>query len=179
MRKDYAVAPMGQFAVMGMWLPLFLTALALVGAALWPEQKTPAYGLFAGLPILVIVGVVLFVGARRRRIVVENRQLDVTATFYRKRVPVESIDLDRARVLNLAEHTELRPMLKTNGFNLPGFAAGHYRMRNLSKAFCLLTNRSRVLVLPLRDGPTLLLSPEKPRELLDQLRELASGPAAR
>lgn len=179
MQKDYAVAPLGRFVWLGVWLPLLLAALAVVGVALLPEQRTPAYGLFAGLPILIVVGVGLTWAAQRRRIVVENRQLQITATLYRKQVPVESIDLARARVLNLDEHSELRPLLKTNGFRLPGLTAGHYRMRNLSKAFCLVTDRTRVLVLPLRDGLTLLLSPEKPRELLEQLRELASGPAAR
>ena len=36
-----------------------------------------------------------------------------------------------------------------------------------------------LLVLPQRDGRVLLLSPERPRELLDRLRELASPPPHR
>ncbi len=83
------------------------------------------------------------------------------------------MDLANARIVDLAEHTELRPAFKTNGFGMPGFSAGHFRLRGLRKAFCLLTDRSRTLVLPLRDGTLLLLSPEKPQVLLQQLRQLA------
>lgn len=46
-------------------------------------------------------------------------------------------------------------------------------MRGGGKAFCLLTDRNRVLVLPLRDGSLLLVSPEQPRVLLDDLKRLA------
>ena len=35
---------------------------------------------------------------------------------------------------------------------------------------------SRVLVLPLRDGSTVLISPEHPHTLLDALRQLATTP---
>lgn len=51
--------------------------------------------------------------------------------------------------------------------------SGHFRMRGGGKAFCLLTDYSRVLVLPLRDGSMLLLSPEHPRALLDALKQAA------
>lgn len=178
MHREFAVAPLGRWAVLGLWLPLALAIAVVVGASLMDRQQTSASALWLSLPFVIAIGVGLSLALRRRRIVLENRDLQITATLYRKRVPVEAIDLDKARVVSLEEHTELKPMMKTNGFNLPGFSAGHYRMRNLGKAFCLVTDRTRVLALPLREGPMLLLSPEKPRELLDQLRELA-GPAAR
>ena len=179
MQKDIPVAPLAGIAWLGLWLPMLLAAGVVIGVALMPDQATPAHGLLLALPLLIVIGAGLSWAARRRRIVLSNRDLQITATLYRKQVPVEAIDLDNARVVSLDEHTELRPMVKTNGFTLPGFSAGHYRMRNLAKAFCLVTDRSRVLVLPLRDGLTLLLSPEKPRELLDQLLELAGQRPAR
>jgi hypothetical protein len=60
-----------------------------------------------------------------------------------------------------------------------GFAAGHFRLREkFGKAFCLLTDRQRVLWLPLRDGKTqLLLSLERPQALLDALRAQLHGRA--
>ena len=94
------------------------------------------------------------------------------AALYRKRVPVADLDLERARVVNLDERTELRPWLKSNGMSMPGFQAGHFRLRgDFGKAFCLLTQRERVLSLPLRDGKAqLLLSLEQPQALLGALR---------
>jgi len=56
--------------------------------------------------------------------------------------------------------------------SMPGFHAGHFRLRgDFGKAFCLLTQRDRVLWLPLRDGKQqFLLSLERPQALLDALR---------
>lgn len=179
MRKEIAVAPLGRAAWLGLWLPMVLAVAVVVGAVLLPQNTAAPRGLLLALPFIALVAGGLVWATRRRHIVLENRDLHITATLYRKRVPVEDIDLGKARVLSLDEHTELRPLVKTNGFNLPGFSAGYYRMRNLAKAFCLVTDRSRVLVLPLRDGLTVLLSPEKPRELLDQLHELAGLHAPR
>lgn len=174
MRTEYAVTPPGRMAMLGLWMPLLVALAAAAGAALMSSQQASARPLWIIVPFIAVIGALMTWAAQRRRIAVENRELEITATLYRKRVPVEALDLGRARILNLDEHTELRPMMKTNGFNLPGLAAGHYRMRNLSKAFCLVTDRTRVLSLPMREGPMLLLSAEKPRDLLDALRELAT-----
>lgn len=173
MQKEIPLAPLSHLAWLGLWLPMLLAACVITGVVVMPNQATPANGLIFALPFLLAIGAWLTWAVRRRSIVLANRELQITATLYRKQVAVEAIDLDKARVVSLDEHTELRPMVKTNGFSLPGISAGHYRMRNLAKAFCLVTDRSKVLVLPLRDGLTVLLSPEKPRELLDQLHELA------
>lgn len=173
MQKEIPLAPLSHLAWVGVWLPMLLAVCFVTGIVVMPHQATPANGLIYTLPFLLAIAAWLTWAVRRRSIVLANRQLQITATLYRKQVAVEAIDLDKARVVSLDEHTELRPMVKTNGFSLPGLSAGHYRMRNLAKAFCLVTDRSKVLVLPLRDGLTVLLSPEKPRELLDQLHELA------
>ena len=108
---------------------------------------------------------------KRRRIVLENGVLVVAATFYTRKTPVAALDLANARIANLDEHTEFRPGLKINGYALPGFQAGHFRLRNRAKAFCLLTRQQRVLILPQRDRAYLLLSPEHPQALLDALRQ--------
>ena len=96
--------------------------------------------------------------------------LVVAATFYTRKTAVTALDLAQARIASLDEHTEFRPGMKTNGYALPGFQAGHFRLRNRAKAFCLLTTQQRVLILPQRDGAFLLLSPERPQALLDALR---------
>ena len=94
------------------------------------------------------------------------------AALFRQRVAVAQLDLDRARIVDLAERTELRPVVKTGGLSLPGFHAGRFRLREkFARAFCLLTDRRRVLWLPLRDGKDqLLISLEHPQALLDALK---------
>ncbi|WP_162250410.1 DUF3093 family protein [Pseudoxanthomonas sp. Root630] len=171
--QDFPVAPMPTHVTWWLWLPLLLAIGACV-AAMTMESNTPPLAAWLAVPLVLLVGVVLALALRRRAIVLDNRELQVKATFYTKKLAVEAIDLDKARVLSLEEHTELAPTLKTNGFSLPGFKAGHFRLRNLGKAFCLVTDRTRVLTLPLRDGSLVLLSPARPADLLARLRELAA-----
>ncbi|WP_454831650.1 PH domain-containing protein [Pseudoxanthomonas wuyuanensis] len=171
---DFPPAPLRRSSLMWLWLPLALIIGMLITVAMAPPQ-TSRSGLFVTVPFVLLLGLVLNWMLRRRSIRLDNRQLQITATLYKRTLAVEQIDLRRARVLSLDEHTELRPRLKTNGFSLPGFYAGHFRLCNLTKAFCLITDRTRVLSLPLRDGGLVLLSPEKPRVLLDRLRQLADA----
>lgn len=175
MTRDFPVAPLDRWTLLGLWLPMTSAMAIAVGAVFWNSSEAVPRGLLFTLPFMLLVGVVLHVLLRRRRIQLEHDQLRITATMFRRQVPVSALDLDKARIVNLDEHTELKPALKTNGFSLPAFTAGNYRLRNKAKAFCLISDRARVLVLPLRDGPLVLLSPEKPRELLDGLREVAAS----
>ena len=168
MAQDFPVAPLHRAA----WqLMLAIPALVVLGLLLMQQQATPVPTWLPFLIILVMVG--LGLALRRRRISVEGHALIVAATFYTRRIAIDALDRDKARIINLAEHTEFKPAIKTNGFNLPFFLAGHCRLRNRAKAFCLLTDRERVLLLPQDDGSLTLISPEKPQALLARLRELA------
>ena len=168
MKQDFPVAPLHR----GAWLlMLVVPAFVIVGLLLSQQQATPIPVWVPFFITLLMAGLAL--ALRRRRISVEGHELAIAATFYTRRIAVAALDLDKARIINLAEHTEFKPAIKTNGFNLPGFLAGHCRLRNRAKAFCLLTDRERVLVLPQNDGSLILLSPEKPQALLARLRELA------
>ena len=162
-----------------------------------PGNRRLMLAIITGIPVLIVIGMlILGVGNRplpimvpvlvvavfvlmffvlgramqRRSIVLDNGVLEILATFYRHRVPVQEIDLEKARVVDLAEHVEWRPFVKTNGYSLPGLHAGWFRSRNLTSLFCLVTNRQRVLVLPLRSGGAVLLSAERPTDLLNALR---------
>ena len=137
-----------------------------------PQSSLYVLSLIA-VPIVVIfifTTLLLWWAVQRRRIVLADGVLDITATFYRRKVPVAAFDLDKARVINLDEHREWRPFLKTNGVGLPGLRAGWFRSRSFVKMFCLLTTRDRVLVLPESSGGATLLSVANPSGLLDALR---------
>lgn len=111
---------------------------------------------------------------RRHRIVLGSNSIEIATSFYTRRLAVAEFDLQRARVVDLRERTELKPLFKTNGMRLPGFASGWFRLRNRSKAFVATTGGSRVLWLPTRNGYDLLLQPRHPKALLDRLREMAA-----
>lgn len=171
--KDFAVAPAPIWRLLWLWVPMLGCAALIVATTLQSDQRTP-HELGFTVPFLVVVTAALSAVFFRRRIRLQDQQLEVVSTFYRKRVPVQDMVLERARVVDLAEHGSLRPTIKTNGYGVPGFQSGHYRMRDRSKAFCLLTDSSRVLYLPLRDGSVLVISPENPRALLTALQALAA-----
>ena len=175
--REFPLAPLQRTA----WLVLAIVPVAAVVAGLlFPglrQLPAPAWLVAPLLGALLVVPLALVL--RRRRIALEGRTLVVAATFYTRRVDVDALDVAHARVVDLAERTEFAPMLKLNGYELPRFRAGHFLLRNRSRAFCLLTARDRVLVLPQRDGKTLLLSPARPRDLLERLRELATPPPRR
>jgi hypothetical protein len=168
---EFAVAPAPLWRLLWLWLPLLGVAVLLVTTHL-QEQRTPM-DMAITLPFLLVLGGVLSWAFLRRRITLEHGELLVTSTFYRRRTSVSSMLLEQARIVDLAEHSQFKPGMKINGFGMPGFQSGHYRMGK-HKAFCLVTDPSRVLYLPLRDDRVLLLSPEHPRALLDALNAQAA-----
>lgn len=109
----------------------------------------------------------------RHRIELHADAIAVATTFYRRSLAFAELRLDEARVVDLAERTEFKPMLKTNGTGLPGLKSGWFRLRNRGKALVATAGGNRVLWLPTRKGYDLLLQPRNPQALLDELRRLA------
>lgn len=167
-KLDCPLAPLQRSA----WLfPIGLAVVVAAVALLLPTRDAlPAPAWLVTPFVVLMLLAILLLPLQRRRIAIEGRELVIAATFYTRRLPVDALDLDHARIMSLAERTEYKPMLKTNGFALPSFQAGHFRMRNFGKAFCLLTDQTRILALPQRAGTMLLLSPQNPQALLDALR---------
>ena len=165
MPRPYAVTPPTTPLI---WLlPAFALGMALIGLAVMiPQTPSAAWGL---LPV-ALAAVLIAIGIRRRRVELDGGELRIAAGFLRHRVQRSALRLDAAAVVDLAERTELRPFWRSFGIGLPGYRAGHYRLRNGTKAFVLVTAPRRVLVLPEHDGRTLLLSLEQPQALLDALR---------
>lgn len=170
--RAFAVAPPPAHAWMwlvgmGVLLPACITAVLLLTGD--PPQVA---GIVPALVIVPGVFAMLALAMKRRAVELHAGTLEVRAALFRQRVAVAQLDLDRARIVDLAERTELRPVVKTGGMSLPGFHAGRFRLREkFARAFCLLTDRRRVLWLPLRDGKDqLLISLEHPQALLDALK---------
>lgn len=132
---------------------------------------TPLAGVF-----VVVLWIVLDRLMGRHRIMLADGVLEVRTSMYRRRVALGELDLAQARVVRLAERTELKPMLKLNGYALPGFGSGHFLLRNRQRAFVATAGGDRVLWLPVTGQPGLLLQPNDPQRLLDHLRELIPPP---
>lgn len=169
--RDFPLAPLQSMVwPLAILLTIVLPLAIVIAVVFGSKQQPPPGSVMATLLGVLLLTTTIPAMLKRRRITLQNGMLVVAATYYTRKTPVAALDLAHARIANLDEHTEFRPGLKTNGFGLPGFQAGHFRLRNRAKAFCLLTSQRRVLILPQQDGAFLLLSPEQPQALLDALR---------
>lgn len=185
MPREFPVIPASPHAA---WL---LAALLLIPAVLIviggglgatsPDQATGEPGDMVGLVVIAAITLLVFWGLARRGVQLDGQQLLVKAAMFHHRVDIGTLDLQRARIVDLDERTELRPGLKTFGMGmaLPRYHAGWFVLRNGDRAFCLVTTRRRVLWLPKHAGGSLLLSLERPDALLDALRGAYLGPAGR
>jgi hypothetical protein len=174
--SHHAVSAPGPGAALVPTVSLVLVLIGIVFAVLRaPQDPKLLQLLWIALPVLALIGGLIWLGARRRSVELDAGLLTVKAGPHTVRLAVAALDLERARIVDLDEHTGLRPSIKTFGTALPGYQAGWFRMRDRwRKAFYLLTQRRRVLWLPGRDeGPSLLLSLEQPQALLEALQDVA------
>lgn len=164
-KQEFAVTP-PQFALV--WLiPGASLLAALIATILALRQSGQAW---IGLAVLLPIAALVVYSIHRRKVVLENGVLRIAAGPHTAMVPVASLDLDAARVVDLDERKELQPGLRSFGVGTPGLKAGHFKTLGGQRSFVLLTDRRRVLLLPERSGRHLLLSVEKPHALLDALR---------
>ncbi len=172
--QGFTVIPPPTYAIAFLILAGGVLPFLIVVGMLWFGRMDSA-GLIRFLPAVVIMVLVLglsFIAMKRRSVALVGNVLDVRAALFRERTLITDIDLARAQRVDLADRTELSPFIKTVGMSMPGFQAGRFRLRGkIAKAFCLITDRHRVLWLPLHNGKDqLLLSVERPQALLDALQ---------
>lgn len=168
--REFAVVAPSKWAWITMLgLTVLLPALILFAVALSHESAARSPGFYFALLLPIVLSLFLLACMRRRSVRLEDGLLVICATLYTQRIAVQDLDLATARVMDLHEHRDYLPMIKSNGFSLPGFWAGHFRSKRFGKQFVLLTDRSRVLLLPQRSGRQILLSLEHPGALLKAL----------
>lgn len=167
-------------------LPVLATMLGVAigrvpaGASWWGIGNRGGDALIAMLVVALVTGAISFFLDRmlkRHRLLLDPGGIEVATTFYRQRIALADLRIDAARLVRLEEHPDLKPLLKSNGYALPGFRSGWFRLRNWQKAFVATSDGDRVLWLPTSRGFGLLLQPRDPQRLLDRLRERVPSPA--
>ncbi|GAB3358042.1 PH domain-containing protein [Lysobacter tyrosinilyticus] len=150
------------------WLLPGLAMLAVVIGAVVLMQRQPEAWVM--LPFTLAIGGMIALILHRRRISIVDGTLVIAAGVNTRRVAIGDLDLATARVVDLRERREWKPTIKLFGTSVPGLKMGHFRLRDRSRAFVLVTDASRVLVISERSGRRLLLSLAKPQALLDALQ---------
>jgi Bacterial PH domain len=171
-RVDIPIVPVAGFArafppVLGGFFAIALVTvlmLALVGGL-------DARVLIGTVPALLVgIAVTCWLGwaMRHPRVALADGKL-VVGRLPRLRAPARDFDLDAARGTDAA----LQPTFRLLGASLPGYRAGWFQLRSGGRAFLLVTDPCRVLVLPRRDAAPLLLSAARPEAVLEALRRAA------
>ena len=171
--QEFEVPPPGKYAqmfplIIGLILPMIMVALIAVTA----RQTSDWLVALPALLVLPIAAIFMAWRMHRRTIRLEDGALRY-GLFPWQRAPVTAFDLDAASVVNLGEHRELQAVLRLAGTAMPGYRSGWFYLRNKRRAYVLLTDDKRVLMLPKHDGGLLLFSLVRPDALLDALRKSA------
>lgn len=169
-RHDFEVVPAGGFARA---FPLAIGGLLLLGTvvavATTYDQPLVLVGLLPAVFIgLAVIGALAW-AIRHPRLALVDGVLQV-GRLPRLRAPVASLDLERARIVDLDAERALQPTFRLMGTSLPGYRTGWFWLRDGTRAFLTVTDWRRVLVLPRREGGPVLLSLRDPDALLGALR---------
>src|SRR5690606_27505483 len=107
------------------WVAVVLGTLvpattAVIAISLAQAQGEKAVLILAMQALVALLILAILLPMWRRQIAFDGKQLRVKATYYSRQSPLSEFRLDQARVVDTREHTEFKPLLKTNGFGLPG-----------------------------------------------------------
>ncbi len=149
-----------------------LGALAIVGASTgrWDALIAPA---LVAIALSGIVVVLCSKALASLEVALDGRMLLVRigGWMFPYRVSVAAIRTAQIRTVDLAEQVELQPRWRTLGIKIPlSLHGGHFRLRNGAKAFCLITDRSHVTIVPTTHDKVLLLSLADPKSFKEALR---------
>ncbi len=144
---------------------------------LLPASSGPVW-FFLAIGVLLLGVVALFgsivYSSRNTRCEVSPGELRIAGNIYGRRIPIEALSPDAAKVIDLRGDPALGISWRTNGVGLPGYGAGWFRLKNGEKALLFVTDPRRVLYLPTKRGYSLLVSPADPDGLLAAVRRAAS-----
>jgi hypothetical protein len=130
--------------------------------------------IIAGLALLIalLLGLFIWIGwaTQCTAFEVTGDKLSLHGDIYGRDIPRADIAADKGRILDLKVDREHRPILRTNGCGLPGYASGWFRLANGEKALLFVTTGDAVVYLPTTKGYSLLLSPKDPHRLLQALQ---------
>jgi hypothetical protein len=138
-----------------------------------PASAKPIW--FLGV-VLFFLGVVFAVlaytawSSRHSRVELSGGLLHLRGDLWARSIPIAALQPERGAVIDLTRSSDYEPRGRTFGTRLPGYASGWFRLRNGEKALAYLTRRESVLYLPTSEGYALLLSAERPQQLLESLR---------
>jgi hypothetical protein len=110
------------------------------------------------LVVLLTIGIGIICSMKYTGISVGNGFLTVKSLFYGRKIPLDEINLEGVKSLNLHEERDknYRITARTNGIGLPGYWVGWMILHNNHKALTYITDRTKVVLIPTKDFDILI-----------------------
>ena len=175
--QEFNFPPLGKFAqlfplVIGLVVPMIL-----IGVIVATYNVNHAWlAVVPALVFLPVAAAIMATAMHRRKVRLDADMLRYGFTPWR-RISVLALDLAAARIVNLDVERELQPVLRLAGTAMPGYRSGWFWLRNRKRAYVVLMDSRRVLLLAKRDSGLILLGVERPDALLDALRRTVDDKA--
>ena len=180
----FSIVPIGAAASLILaFIVVFLIgigAVTIVVIRKRPEIPSPAawFALVggSGLPFVLALGFGYFLfGGHLSNVTLAEGVLQINIPIYGRSVPLDRIDLESPRVIDMTASREVQLTLRTNGLGVPGYLLGWFRVAQDGRALVALTDRSTVAWVRLTDGTALLFSLRDPDAFLDALQAAGDG----
>lgn len=98
--------------------------------------------------------------------------LRLRGDLYGRLIPARALLVEQAQIINLHNDPAHQLNRRTVGTSLPGHQAGWFRLNNGEKCLVYLTDCSRVVYLPTREGYSVMLSTSQPEALIAALKQV-------
>ncbi|WP_338591297.1 hypothetical protein VXM60_01955 [Shewanella khirikhana] len=150
-----------------------LAGVLLIGAIARRKPTThTARSVTTGL-ILAVVGLLgwIFVGALSPEVRLEQDKLVLDLPAYSRDIPLSSLQLAEARVVSKDDGDAPQLGFRTNGVGMPGYNLGWFRLKGgEAKVLASVTGDDPLLIIPVEDGYSLLLSTPQGDAILEALK---------
>ncbi|QYK05600.1 hypothetical protein [Shewanella zhangzhouensis] len=168
--QSFLLTPLAGSALWGAVGLLMGVILIGIFARRKPMTKT-ASAVATGI-ILAVVGLLgwIFIGALSPEARLEQDRLVLDLPAYSRTIPVSSLQLDDARLVATSAADAPKLGFRTNGVGMPGYNLGWFRLKgDDAKALVSVTGDDPLLVIPVDEGYTLVLSTPDGEALLAAL----------
>ena len=142
--------------------------------AISPASAKPLWflGIICLLLVLMLVAFTfLAYSSRNSKIKVAGDHIKIVGDFWGRKIPLNRLQIPKARIVNLNHETQYLPKRRTFGTGLPGYSSGWFRLHNKEKALLYLTKRDQVVYIPTYDDYSLLFSLENPNQFIEIIKK--------
>ncbi|ACB53059.1 unknown [Crocosphaera subtropica ATCC 51142] len=101
---------------------------------------------------------------------IDQQQLMIKGDLYGRNIPLKTLVIEEAKVIQLDQSSSYRPRWRTNGIGLPGYRSGWFKLKNGEKALLFVTELKEVVYLPTLDNYSLLMSVKNPDDFVEALK---------